>query len=72
MTRQSYQSIRNAHIQSALGLRRTAQEWSMMAREFPENAVKYLAEAKRVRSHALWDIHMARNVDTWESWMETK
>jgi len=72
MTRQSYQSIRNAHIQSALGLRRTAQEWSMMAREFPENAVKYLAEAKRVRDYARWDISMARNVDTWNAWMEAQ
>ena len=44
----------------------------MMAREFPESAAEYLAEAKRVRGYARWDISMARNVDTWNSWMEAQ
>lgn len=40
------------------GLRRTAARWDEMAREWPDDAARYRAEASRLRDDAGW--HLAR------------
>lgn len=72
LTMTPIQQTRQAHIQSALGLRRTAHNWMRRAIEWPNERERYMSEAKRLLSHARWDLSRVRNIDAYEEWRETR
>lgn len=61
---------RAAHVASALGLRRTSHTWLQMARDWPKDAARYRAEAKRIRDYARWNLNKARGLDAWAEWKQ--